>query len=176
MTQKRKSIAIDMDNVIADIETHFINWYERDFGVRISPESLKGKSELDAFPNKEAIVRYLFTPGFFRTAPVMPGAQEALEKLSDAYDIYIVSAAMEFPQSLSEKQEWLKEYFPFISWRRIIFCGDKSKIATDYMIDDLTRNLDTFTGEGLLFSAGHNEHLDGYDRVQDWKDVLTRLL
>ena len=35
-----KSIAIDMDNVIADIETHLVNWYEKEYKVTVDRTAL----------------------------------------------------------------------------------------------------------------------------------------
>ena len=170
----RKSIAIDMDNVIADVATHFIAWYEKETGIRVAPETLVGVPEVEAFPDK-IIRKFLFTPGFFRTVPVMAGAKDAVRRLMENFDVYIVSAAMEFPQSLSEKYEWLQEHFPEISWRHIIFCGDKSVINTDFMIDDHVKNLDHFKGKTFLYTAGHNIHIDRHTRVNDWKEVIHLL-
>jgi 5'-nucleotidase len=167
-----KSIAIDMDNVIADVETHYIDWYEKDFGVRVDRKELLGKPETQAFPNKNAVLKFLYTPGFFRTVPVMPGAKEAVEELMRSYQVYIVSAAMEFPQSLFEKYEWLREHFPFIGWNQIVFCGDKSIIATDYMIDDHVKNLDRCKGQALLFTACHNINVAHHARLDNWTEVL----
>src|SRR3954468_630082 len=168
---QRKTIAIDMDNVIADVATHFIDWYEREYGIRVDKESLIGVPECDAFP-ENTVRNFLFTPGFFRTVPVIEGAQEAIKKLMKSFDVYIVSAAMEFPQSLTEKYEWLKEHFPFISWRNIIFCGDKSVVGTDYMIDDHIKNLDYFKGKTIMFNAFHNVNHDHHQRVNNWDEVL----
>ena len=102
----------------------------------------------------------------------MEGAQEALLELMQHFDVYIVSAAMEFPQSLPEKYEWLEEHFPFIAWKNIVFCGDKSVIGTDYMIDDHVRNLDRFKGKALMFTAGHNIGIDRHNRVNNWKEAM----
>jgi 5'-nucleotidase len=174
MDNRRKTIAIDMDGVIADTIQNFIKWYERDHGVRIGLEAFEGKLEAEGLPDN-AVSKYVVTPGFFRSVPVMEGAMEAVSELSKYYDIYIVSAAMEFPQSLSEKLEWLKEHFPFISWKNIIFCGDKSIIGTDYMIDDHVKNLDTFKGKTLMFTAGHNVGVNHHTRVNNWKEVISFL-
>jgi 5'(3')-deoxyribonucleotidase len=167
-----KTIAIDMDNVLADVETHYIDWYERDYGIRIEKEKLLGIPELEAFPDKTAVRKFLFTPGFFRTVPVMPGGIKGVKELMKNYTVYIVSAAMEFPQSLKEKYEWLQEHFPFITWNHIVFCGDKSIIDTDYMIDDHIKNLDRCKGKGLLFTACHNININHYERLNDWKEVV----
>jgi hypothetical protein len=54
-----KSIAIDMDNVIADIESQYIAWYQQKFGVAIPKEQLMGVPETEAFPDKEAVYQFL---------------------------------------------------------------------------------------------------------------------
>jgi 5'(3')-deoxyribonucleotidase len=46
-----------------------------------------------------------------------------MEYLNNKYELYIVSAGMEFPNSLREKYDWLAEAFPFISWEQIVLCG-----------------------------------------------------
>ncbi|ASU33051.1 5' nucleotidase, NT5C type [Mucilaginibacter xinganensis] len=172
----KKSIAVDMDGVIADTETHFLNWYEREYGVRIGVHEIQGREENEMFPDKTVARKFAFTPGFFRSLPVMTGAVEALKTLMKSYDVYIVSAAMEFPQSLPEKLEWLKEHFPFISWRNIIFCGDKSIIGTDYMIDDHIKNLDFFKGTTIMFHAFHNVNHNHHQRANNWDEVLKLLV
>lgn len=174
MTTNRKTIAIDMDGVIADTVMQFISWYERDYGVTIDKTAFHGKPEHEVLPDG-VLKKLVYSPGFFRGVPVMEGAQEAVLQLMENFDVYIVSAAMEFPQSLPEKYEWLQEHFPFISWRNIIFCGDKSIIGTDYMIDDFPKNLDGCKGTPLLFTAGHNVHVQHHIRVNNWAEVMELL-
>ncbi|ASU33052.1 5' nucleotidase, NT5C type [Mucilaginibacter xinganensis] len=169
----RKSIAIDMDGVIADEVVQLLTWYERHYGLKIHPNELSGRSEDEVVPEKDAYTKFTKMAGFFRTMPLMPGAVESVKKLSAQYDIYIVSAAMQYPHSLSEKREWLGANFPFISWRNIIFCGDKSIIGTDYMIDDHIKNLDYFKGKTIMFHAFHNVNHNHHTRVNNWDEVLT---
>lgn len=173
MKNKKPTIAIDMDGVLADIEAQFIDWYYRDYGVLVTREEMLGKPEPEAFPDKDAIWRFINTAGFFRTLPVMPNAVEVVKELMQHFDVYIVTAAMEFPLSLFEKFEWLKEHFPFISWRNIIMCGDKSVIDTDYLIDDHCKNLDFCKGKAIMFSAAHNSNIDRHERVSSWNEVST---
>jgi 5'(3')-deoxyribonucleotidase len=134
---------------------------------------LLGKPEDLAFPQPQLIRDFLHTPGFFRSAEVMPGSQEVIKELNQLYDLVIVSAAMEFPQSLIEKYDWLGEHFPFITWQQIVFCGSKKAISGDFMIDDHFKNLGNFIGEKLLFTATHNinTHINGYTRVNNWEEV-----
>lgn len=163
-----------MDGVIADTVAQFIIHYEKDYGIRIERHAFDGKPEVEGLPDN-AVRKYVLSPGFFRSVPVMEGAKEALQELAKNFDIYIVSAAMEFPQSLKEKYEWLQEHFPYIKWNNIIFCGDKSIIGTDYMIDDHVRNLDSFKGKTIMFTAGHNLSNNLHHRVNNWKEVIELL-
>ena len=159
-----------MDGVIADTVAQFITWYEKEFGERVHKSSFDGVPEAEGLPNG-AVRKLVYMPGFFRTVPVMEGAKEAVSELMKSFDVYIVSAAMEFPQSLNEKYEWLHENFPSIKWNNIIFCGDKSIIGTDYMIDDHVRNLDSYKGTAILFTAGHNIGIDRHTRINNWQEV-----
>jgi 5'(3')-deoxyribonucleotidase len=168
----RKSIAIDMDGVIADEVVQLLNYYETHYGVKVHPDELNGRSEDEVLPEKDAFNKLSVMPGYFRSIPVMAGAVEAVKRLSENFDIYIVSAAIQYPHSLSQKREWLGEHFPFISWRNIIFCGDKSIIGTDYMIDDHIKNLDHFKGKTIMFNAFHNVNHTHHQRVNNWDDVL----
>ncbi|MFC6860900.1 5' nucleotidase, NT5C type [Zunongwangia atlantica] len=170
---KKESIAIDMDGVMADVETHFLNRFNKEYQDTLTYEDLKGKSESKAFPVKGIIKKYANTPGFFETVPVMDGAIEAIKKLQERYDVYVVSAAMEFPSSLIEKRNWLQLHFPFIDWRNIVLCGNKHIINTNYMIDDHPKNLDPFKGETLLFEAFHNVRVKNHSRAKNWGDVLA---
>ncbi|MBC8985133.1 5'(3')-deoxyribonucleotidase [Pedobacter sp. N36a] len=173
MNEIKKTIGIDMDGVLADIEEQFMDWYEKEYGVRVPRSERLGVLEPEGFPEKGAIRRYVNTPGFFRTIPLMDGAVAAVKKLMEDYEVYIVSAAMEFPQCLSEKQEWLAEHFSFISWRNIIFCGDKSVVVTDYLIDDHCKNLDFCKGKAIMFDASHNVNQHHHVRVKSWTEILA---
>ena len=171
----KKRIAVDMDGVMADIMEQLFRYDERDFGRRKTWEQTTGKSELEVFPK---LREYLFGKDFFLTAPVMADSQEILYELNIKHEVFIVSAATEFPQSLSEKQEWLQKNFPFIQWQQIVFCGLKTIIDADIMIDDHFKNLDHFKKSTILFSQPHNLLKDAgrHQRVNSWKEIGTLLL
>ncbi|MFD2920822.1 5'(3')-deoxyribonucleotidase [Terrimonas rubra] len=167
----QKTIAVDMDGVLADVEAHALNLYYKQSGILLTKKDIEGRKEAEMLPDG-LFYKLVREKGFFREVPVMPGAIEAIKKLSENFTIYIVSAAMEFPQSLPEKREWLAEYFPDISWRNIIFCGDKSVIKTDYMIDDHAKNLDFCQGKAIMFAAFHNQSQNQHLKFGNW-DAVT---
>src|SRR6476469_2578227 len=175
MTSKMPTLAVDMDGVLADVLERFFELDAQDFGRRKTLAEIAGMAELDAFVRAKEYVRQ---DGFFRDIPVMRGSQAALEKLNRAYDVFIVSAATDFPQSLFEKYEWLREHFPFISWQQMVFCGSKRIVRADIMIDDHLKNLDPFPGTTYLFTAPHNAQTKSpkHVRVHDWVELERRLL
>jgi 5'-nucleotidase len=107
---------------------------------------------------------------------LMADSQEVLFQLSKKYEIFITTAAMEFPSSFVHKYDWLKQHFPFIPWTHIVFCGDKSIIHADYLIDDHTSHLRKFTGQGILFTSPFNIHEEWSPRVDNWKQVADLFL
>lgn len=166
-----------MDEVIADAFTAQWEWYRRTHHYDWPVESLGGKHFSDlAHPDHVAMMEELLHQGdFFGTFGVMPGSQKALEQLSSRFEIFITTAAMEYPASCAAKFAWLREHFPFISPINIVFCGDKSILAADILIDDNVRHFKRFQGQGVLFSAPHNLAVDWPVRVADWGDALSFL-
>jgi 5'-nucleotidase len=171
----KKTILVDMDGVIVDIYPRFFALHEKETGNRLSLENVAGLLEAEAFPNQR---KWVSSPGFFRSLPEMEGSREVLKKLSEKYDIIVVSLATEFPNSLTDKQLWLHEHFPFISWRQIVFCGNKNIIKADIMIDDHPKNLDFFDGETLIFTQPNNILIleTRHRRVSSWYEIEELLL
>ena len=172
---KKKTIAIDMDGVLADIDAQLIDHYNKVYGTTLSKESIKGLTSEDAFNGRDLLYEVLNTENFFRTLPVMPDAVESLLELQENFEIFIVSAATEFPISLAEKMAWLAEHFPFIKWDNIILCGSKRIINTDFMIDDHCKNLDYCMGKPIMFTAFHNVNQNHHLRVNNWKEAVAVL-
>ena len=168
--KSKKRIAVDMDEVIADVRPKFLDYFEREFGRRLEKEEYWGK-KIYQIDGASRIRDRLHDRGFFADLPVMPGSREALAELMENYEIFITTAAMEFRSSLEDKYDWMQRHFPFIHWKNFVFCGDKSVIRADYMIDDHASNLRAFTGKGMLFTASHNIHETGFTRVDDWEEV-----
>jgi 5'(3')-deoxyribonucleotidase len=166
-------ICVDMDEVMADAVAEHLVRYNREFDESITVDHLHGKWLWDivGVERHAALDQYMRSADFFAVLKVMPHAQRVLHELQQHYDIFIATAAMEVPTSFVAKYNWLAEHFPFIAPSHIVFCGDKSILKADYLIDDNPRQLRRFTGEGILFTAHHNVNVTGFRRVNDWLDV-----
>ncbi|KPV43419.1 5' nucleotidase, NT5C type [Alicyclobacillus ferrooxydans] len=172
-----KRIAIDMDEVIADFAGKHIKLYNALFSDSLTTSDLEGHRLWTLRPHQaKDILEILNDPMFFRDLDVIEGSQEVIAELSEQYEIFIATAAMERPSSFAAKFEWLKEHFPFLSDSNFVFCGDKSIIHADYLIDDSVRHFKRFVGQGILYSAPHNIHETGYVRVKDWEEVRAHFL
>jgi 5'-nucleotidase len=171
----KKRILIDMDGVLADVYSRFHEMHHNETGEEKSTDEITGILEHEAFPG---VYRWVTTPGFFRTIPVMEDSQRVMQLLNEKYDVIVVSMATEFPESLTDKQIWLHDNFPFISWKQSVFCGNKSLIKADIMIDDHFKNLDNFDGETILFIQPHNINSTNHKHktVTSWDEIEDLLL
>jgi len=169
----RQRICVDMDEVMADALAEHLLRYNRDYQTTFTREDLHGKRFWQVVPphHHEALDDYLRAEDFFADLEVMPESQRVLEALQRRYEIFIASAAMEVPTSFNAKYLWLERHFPFIPHTHIVFCGDKSILRADYLIDDNPRQLQAFEGTGILYEAPHNVAVNGYTRVRNWLDV-----
>lgn len=136
----RKIVYIDLDNTMAD----YIRAAKE---MNISLEDAK------------------HIKGFFRDLKPMPGAIESYNKLSEHFDVYILSTGpWSNPNSFVEKVEWVKEYLPN-AYKNVIFSHHKNLNRGDYLIDDSTKNgADNFTGEHIQIHS---------NKFPTWNDVMT---
>jgi 5'(3')-deoxyribonucleotidase/uncharacterized protein with PQ loop repeat len=179
---RKLRVAVDMDEVIADAFGKMLRAYNERTGrditreqiaregieIMLAPEFLTPelKIELDQLPHDRS---------FFGDLELMEGAQDALRDLSQDFEIFIASAAMDVPSSFDAKYQWLKQYFPFIPQSHYIFCGDKSILNADFLVDDRPRHFANFRGTGILFTAPHNVNRPAKLRADNWSDVVRIL-
>lgn len=174
----RQRICVDMDEVMADAVSEHLLRYNRDFEEHVTVADLQGKWLWDVvqLDRHAALEGYMRSDDFFAVLGVMPESQRVLRALQDRYEVFIATAAMEVPTSFVAKYEWLAQHFPFIPASHIVFCGDKSILNADFLIDDNPRQLRRFTGEGILFHAHHNIAITEFRRVSNWLDVEKMFL
>ncbi len=174
----KQRIAIDMDEVMAFTVQKIVNRYQETYGILLTDENLAGTLVEDAVlpAHRQTVLDWIYEPGFYLDLPVMDDAQRVVYALNQEYDVFVVSAANLIPHSPGEKLQWLAKHFDFISWKNTVFCGSKSVILADYMIDDHPNNLSMFAGDGLLFKSHHNVHENRFKRVDSWKAVENTLL
>lgn len=172
------TLFVDMDEVLADTYGAHLELYQEDYGITLNPEDCNGKEAWQCVPREhvEYMKKHAWQEGFFRDLKLIEGSREVMAKLNKKYEVYVASAAMQFPNSLKEKSDWLDEFFPFIPWQRRILCGHKYILKGDLLIDDRTYNLEKFNGRSILFTSPHNVNNNGFERANNWEEIADKLL
>jgi 5'(3')-deoxyribonucleotidase len=175
---ERLRIAVDMDETIADSFKEHRHRYNQEFGENVTADDLYGKNLEDfaILDRAQAVRRMVRDESFFERLKVITGAQEVIRELARRHEVFIVSAAMEIPESFAAKHRWLQKYFPFIARKNIVFYGNKGIVDADYLIDDEARHFSSFCGNGILFPAPHNAKETRYQRSANWRAVHTKFL
>ena len=145
-----------MDNVLVDFQSG-LDRIDEETKSRYRAKWSGGKDRLDEIP------------GLFGKMDPMPGAIEAVHKLAEEYDVFILSTApWKNPSAWSDKVEWVTKYFDDVFHKRIIITHRKDLVEGDYLIDDRGKNgTSEFKGEWIQF---------GSEKFPDWDAVLNYLI
>ena len=154
-TMPKNTLFIDMDNVLVNFQS----------GIDKVDE--KTKARFKGFEDD--------IPGIFALMDPMPGAVEAVRRLAEKYDLYILSTApWNNPTAWCDKLNWVKKHFggdensPF--YKRIILTHHKDLCHGDYLIDDRPHKcgVEDFTGKVL--------HFGPEGEYKDWESVVRYLM
>lgn len=147
--QRKKRLFFDMDGVLVDFES--------------------GLAQQDEQMLKEYEGRYDEIPGLFGLMQPMPGAIEAVHKLNEHYDCYILSTApWNNPSAWSDKVTWITKHLDDVFHKKMVITHCKNLCKGDILIDDRGKNgTSQFEGEWIEF---------GSERYPDWNAVLDYLI
>lgn len=169
----RHVILVDLDGVVADLDaslhehvtTHFPDAKVLNRSSWVVSERYSGLTEKD-------YADFFYKEGTFLNLPIIPGAQEGVATLERAgYDIWFCSTPNNSKYCASEKQEWIKEWFPE-HVRKLILTKDKTFVRGNYLIDDKP----IITGNWHP-SWEHVYYADGFftwDVVDEWLDSVKK--
>lgn len=143
--QKKKIIYFDMDNVLVDFPSAFPKLSEA--------QKQEYEGRLDEVPH------------IFSWMLPLAGSLEAVQELSQHFEVYILSTApWDNPTAWTDKLLWIKKHLPKLAYKRLILSHNKQLNLGDYLIDDRTKNgAGEFTGEHIHF---------GQTPFETWEKVL----
>ena len=144
----RKRLYFDMDGVIVDF---------------VSALKLQSKEILKEYEGREDEI-----PGLFGQMAPMPGALDAVRRLSKKYDCYILSTApWGNPSAWSDKLTWITKYLDDVFHKKVVITHCKHLCKGDYLIDDRPKHgASEFEGEWIQF---------GSEKFPEWESVLEYL-
>lgn len=179
---QKLTIAVDVDEVCADLLSEWIRRYNRDYEDSITlPQITQWDMTQVVKPEcGKRIYEYLNEPDLYRQIKPYPEALGAVEFLRRCGH-RVVFATTCVRKSYDTKIEWLVEN-GFIADERVpkdVYpCGDKSLIMADVLVDDGVHNLETFPKWKVLVSRPHNLKADPkfpHWRVSDLMQAAQRI-
>jgi 5'-nucleotidase len=104
-----KTLLIDMDSVICDLMTEWHSRYNNEYDDDLSVERLLcWNSEKYVKPECGLkIYNYLSEPGLFLGLKELPDAIDVLRRLSQKYEILIVTSSVS--TAFMEKEQWVED-------------------------------------------------------------------
>ncbi|MBE4779597.1 hypothetical protein J8A87_19560 [Vibrio parahaemolyticus] len=146
---KKEIIHFDMDNTLIDF--------------------VSAIDELSDEIKREYEGRLDEVPGIFSLMKPMPGAIEAVKKLSQYFECHVASTSpWENPSAWSDKLICIKTYFPKDFYKRLTLTHNKHNLRGEYLIDDrLANGAGEFEGELIRF---------GSEEFPDWESVTEYLI
>jgi len=173
MKKQKLKIAIDMDHVIADLMKKWLKYYNKKYKDNLTIQDIKTWNLISYVKHEcgDKIYDILYKNNFYLDLEVVENSIEVTKKLIKKFDLYIATDVMVNPRSMDAKYKWLQNNFLHIPDRNYIFCGDKSIVNTDFLIDDGLHNLEKFKGTGILMNAPWNQNSNKFIRVNGWKDI-----
>ncbi len=135
-------LGIDMDGVLADFNTGWIDRYNERFEKQLRHTDVvqwDGLHELTHFTTMEAFWEWFQQDGrsIFRDLPVYPDSIETIERLARDHRVVIVSS--KFDWAIPDTLEWLAEHR--VTAREIHFVHDKTAVACDVYLEDAPYHL-----------------------------------
>ena len=175
-------LGVDLDGVVADHTRRFREIVAELRGI--DPESLTLERswdfhewgfEADEYDrlHKQAVIEF----SMIRTMAVIPGAADALWRLSDAgiwiriitHRLYVNWA---HERAVGDTAAWLDEHkIPYLD---LCFLGAKPEVQADAYIDDAPHNIAALRELGntvIVFDQPYNRHITGGPRAADWDEV-----
>jgi 5'-nucleotidase len=145
-------LTLDMDDVLADTHGRLVEIILNDFSTTLDEKDLHSKALRELLHPKQLskLHKIIDTPGFFADIKVKEGAEDTVYTVVAILRAVCRHSLHGVSQFFQGQVHWLRKYFPFIPWTNIVFCGYKSIIQSDYLIDDHVRNLVAFKGKGIL--------------------------
>ncbi len=158
----KKIILVDLDGVLVKEPSKEHEEEKR--------RKMTRKGRKDGSPDpEEHKLHWSDVPDIFLDLEPMEGAIDAYTKLSQDYDLYVVSTApWNNPSAWSDKRRWVGKHLPSAS-HRLFLTHNKHMITGDYLIDDRLKNgADKFPGKFIHFGQ---EPFENWNKVLDYFDI-----
>ena len=170
------TILVDVDNVLEDLISAWVKALNIKYDRNVNPDDINEWDIMKFFPglSRNQVFSPLHTKELWESLTPIPGAEEYLKKLvDDGHNVVLLTSA--HPDTVSYKYKFINKYFPYISFKDIIFASRKQMVKGDVLIDDAPHNLVGGDYIKILMNAPHNTSFKAFDynimRVNTWQEI-----
>lgn len=178
-------LGIDLDGVVHDFSTAFINAVKDTFNVALQPSTSWGSfsDQLKALDRMD-IWEFMWDErglevGVF-DGKIYHGAKEALTYLAGRTDLVLITARPSFARS--KTYGWLARYDLPFDEVHVLHLTPKSTVPVDVLVEDAEHNALEVAGNSratvLLYDRPWNQGLRAQGRVirvKDWDEVIEKV-
>lgn len=171
-----KVIVTDMDDVLIHLLPAWLDYLNNKYNTTVKYEDVVEWDMQKAFPSllPKQIYEPLTEEDLWKSVKPIKESITYLKKLYDeGYTIYVCTSAHYNTIKIKLINALFPNY-PFLDYKNIITCHDKSLIKCDYIIDDYHENLKNNDAIKILIDAPYNKNADKltYDfRAKSFKEV-----
>ena len=175
-------IYIDMDGVIADLNSMVLDIANKTFGTELRAEDISDYWWGDTGVERGFFENVLIQEGLFKNLKEIENAVDSINEFKKrGYEVvFLTCPHFENPYCVAEKIDWLRERFNWFNpYDHIIFASDKNKgrvgTINDYLIDDCETNLRNFKGISIAFKQPWNDNWSGI-KFSNWNDLFNYIV
>jgi len=176
------TIILDVDGVVADLMTPWLNEYNKDYGDTLNVSDIQSWNA-HSYTKPECgtkFYNYIEDPTLYDV--VLPTSPDVLEFVSQIKKeghrvIYVTTSTL---GSSGAKYKWLKKWSFLDSMNDYVEATDKNLIKADILVDDKYENAQRWYLSGglpVLFRQPWNEWADvPYYHTNNWDVILQAVL
>jgi 5'(3')-deoxyribonucleotidase len=167
------TIAIDVDDVCADLNTEWLRRYNKDFNDDLTKDKIT-EWDISSFVKPECgkyIFEYLDDLSLYNYVLPIPDALNGINalKIMGHRIIFVTTPTI---KSVGRKFLWLLDNLFIFDMKDYLEVTDKSLVRADMIIDDRYENVKKFNGSGILFTKPWNLKYNYTPRVKDWNGIV----
>jgi 5'(3')-deoxyribonucleotidase len=173
-------VLVDMDEIIVDLLTTWIQTINERFGLKLTRNDIRSYKMQDHVPSEygQAVENLITEPGFFGKLNPLPGAIESIRILQNLKDIDLkICTHPAGKYSAFDKYEWCHKYLG-LNHHNVIMTTEKHFQDADIIVDDSPKVLNNrrrYKPETKCISIEYpyNKDIDGVIYVGTWQNTKS---
>ena len=121
-------------------------------------------TELEAIAMKEILFNDV---NYWESIPLLYGARQTIEDLNKEAEIVLATDLITIRSDapMIGRKRWFQRNFPFLNLNQLYYISRKSDLIGDYLIEDVSEQIEGFAGKRILFDYPYNRDFEDCIRL-----------